>query len=137
MEYKILTVEYLEDVNIFNSIDEDIDILIIERMYFNYNINDFFKNVKFPVTLKKIFIKNCKTNVESTNMIKLNLLIIMCDNIILPFDCTLHIRFLFSSSVVYYSSSDLNKIKTFKVDDNNELIVTNSDFLSKIRIYED
>ncbi len=137
MEYKILTVEYLEDVNIFNSIDEDIDILIIERMYFNYNINDFFKNVKFPVTLKKIFIKNCKTNVESTNMIKLNLLIIMCDNIILPFDCTLHIRFLFSSSVVYYSSSDLDKIKTFKVDDNNELIVTNSDFLSKIRIYED
>jgi hypothetical protein len=137
MEYKILTVEYLEDVNIFNSIDEDIDILIIERMYFNYNINDFFKNVKFPVTLKKIFIKNCKTNVESTNMIKLNLLIIMCDNVILPFDCTLHIRFLFSSSVVYYSSSDLDKIKTFKVDDNNELIVTNSDFLSKIRIYED
>ncbi len=138
METFIFTIEFLEDVNILNTIDEDIDILIIEKMFFRYDINNFLKNVKFPITLKKIFIKSCHTGIRNAKMININLFINMCKNILLPFGCEINIRFIFSEDIIYYSSEEPEKADIQKmINENKQLYPINNNFLNKIRIYED
>lgn len=138
METFIFTIDFLKDVNMLNSIDEDIDILIIKKMFFPDDINIFFKNVKFPVTLKKIFIKNCIVGFETANMINLNLLVNVCKNIPLPFGCELNIRFVFFEDIIYYSLEEPDKMEIQKMENSNtKLSFANNNFLNKIRMYED
>jgi hypothetical protein len=122
------------DINILNTIDNDIDILIIDKIKlyeyafdprqngYNSYVQNIFKNVCLPMTLKHLIIVEFKLNRVLLD-IEETLLIDIFNNLKIPINCIIDAKYSyydrkFDKHVKYYSSLN-NEEEDFEINKNN------------------
>ncbi len=148
--YKIKKID--NDINILNTIDCDIDILIIYKIdlqkFINTNylyddyIKNIFKNINLPPTLKHLIIKEFEINELFVDINDFFLTDIF-NNLKLPLNCVIDAKFSYDKSndpfnrgsVIFYSS--LNKLEEeFIIRKNNfDLLNRNEKFYNEYYKY--
>jgi hypothetical protein len=145
------------DINILNTIDSDIDILIINKIdsrkftdkigingYDSY-IKNIFKNVYLPATLKHLIIEEFKFN-DMILDIEETFLTDMFNNLKLPLNCVVDAKYcydrppdpftFFEDKYVRYYSSLNNKEEKFEICKNNiPLMNRNEKFYNEYHKY--
>ena len=129
MTYKIHIIENIENLNDLNSLDYDIEVLIIKKMNFlnitnhleyEYKIMNIFKKIQLPIMLKCLVIKKIKTFdllIDDNQKLLSNMMV----NLKLPFNCKAYAVYTYcnmnntkSFNIVYYSSLVSKKNKIYK-----------------------
>jgi hypothetical protein len=152
MNYKIKRIEIITDINEFNLLDLEIDILIIDilKIYID-DINDndenylekYFFNVKLPILLKHIFINNIEIKINTypyslywnTKLFKK-----MFKNLKLPFNCKLDAKIIYEINneyfLFFYSNDNLNELFGYRIKKNDfDSDEKNKKFINKCRYY--
>ena len=151
---KIHKIEVLEDVKELNSLDYDIEVLIIEELKINdiemykdeQKLINIFKETQLPILLKNLFIEKitCFDNMLYDDEPK-TLLKNIFSKLRLPFNCEIDAKYYsmvytFSTeqqTIIFYSSLNPDDDKIYYVEKNNfELLERNRIFNEKLELYQ-
>jgi hypothetical protein len=120
------------DINILNTLDNDIDILLINkidltmyeqrynfRLAYDYEkyVNNIFKNVNLPITLKHLIIQDFILN-EIFLDVKETFLTDIFSNLKLPFNCVIDAKY--SEEIFYRERYEIKNVRYYSSLNNKE-----------------